>query len=212
MPKAMCSCSPSVSNLDLLFIVQKLKTNFYHLELATEMLQGRYKVPASKDPKSLLARHEAGLFDESRAALASCSHHRSNEVNRLILPQCQPIIEAIGHRMAYDAAVAAGVDSSLVDLYVASVVKLDASWYSENADFGRRALADLETRSLDAVLPQLGTLIAKMGVEPWITSKIVSDERWDAFLETCDVFEGKSSVEVFRRGEADESRLVRSHL
>ena len=33
--------------------------------------------------------------------------------------------------MAYDAAVSAGVDAFLVDLYVASCVKFDSSWYVE---------------------------------------------------------------------------------
>lgn len=178
------------------------------------MLQGRYKVPPSKDPKSLLARYELGLFEENRAALTAASHHRSDEVNRLVLPQCQSIIEAIGHRMAYDAAVAAGVQQNIIDLYVASCVKLDLAWYSENADFGRRALADFETKALDALLPDLGTLIRQMGVEPWINSKIVSDERWNSFVNTCQVFEGKSNFGVFR-GETvlqHESQMVRSHL
>lgn len=178
------------------------------------MLQGRYKVPESTNPRSLLARHEVGLFQENRAILTSCSHHRSDEVNRLILPQCQAMIESIGHRMAYDAAVAAGVQQSLIDLYEASCMKLDAAWYSEEAGVGRRALTALETKALDAVLPQLGTLIGQMGVEPWVTSKIVSDERWAALLETCEVFEGQSAVPIFP-GESSrlvQQEMVRSHL
>lgn len=190
------------------------------LELATEMLQGLYSVPAPKDPNSLLARHEAGLFQENCTTLANCSHHRSNEVNRLILPQCQPIIEAMGHRMAYEAAVAAGVQQDLIDLYVASVVKLDLAWYSENAGFGRSALAELETKALDAVLPQLGSLVGKMGMQPWIYSKIVSDERWNAFVDTCPIYEGNGKVQSPRdrtltAGEKTlqpRQEMVRSHL
>ncbi|KAI0089542.1 acyl-CoA dehydrogenase NM domain-like protein [Irpex rosettiformis] len=166
------------------------------IKLATEMLQGRYCAPAPKDHNSLLARHEIGLFEENRALLSQFPHqHRSDEVNRLILPQCQSIIEAIGHRMAYEAAVAAGVQQDLINLYVASVVKHDLAWYSENVDFGRRALAELETEALDAVLPQLSSLVTKMEMEPWIYSKIVSDESWDAFVETCPVFEGNALVQ-----------------
>ncbi|KAI0093488.1 acyl-CoA dehydrogenase NM domain-like protein [Irpex rosettiformis] len=188
------------------------------IKLATEMLQGLYSVPAPKDPKSLLALHEAGLFQENYATLANSSHHRSSEVNRLILPQCLSIIEAIGHRMAYEAAVAVGVQQDLVDLYVASVVKHDLAWYSENAGFGRRALAEFETKALDAVLPQLGSLVGKMGMEPWISSKIVSDERWNAFVETCPVFEGNGKVQSPRARAPGEKtplpqqEMVRSHL
>lgn len=188
------------------------------------MLQGQYSVPSPKDPNSLLASHELGLFEESRAVLSSCSHHRSNEVNRLVLPQCQAIIEAMGHRMAYEAAVAAGVQKDLIDLYVASVVKLDLAWYSENAGFGRRALAELETKALDAVLPQLGSLVGRMGMEPWISSKIVSDERWDAFVASLPVFDGNghvvqepsASTRVHAAGEKTAppraQEMVRSHL
>ncbi|EKM60026.1 uncharacterized protein PHACADRAFT_115441 [Phanerochaete carnosa HHB-10118-sp] len=167
------------------------------IKLATEMLQGRYKVPAARDQEGLLARHEAGLFDESRAVLASCAHHRSSEVNKLVLPQCQAIIEAMGHRMAYEAAVAAGVQQPLVELYVASCMKLDRAWYVENAGVSRKALAGMEDKALDAVLPQVEQLIHAMGVGPWITSKIVSDERWDAFVEDCQVFEGQAEVNVW---------------
>ncbi|KAJ3521000.1 hypothetical protein NM688_g9078 [Phlebia brevispora] len=48
----------------------------------------------------------------------------------------------------------------------------------------------MEIKALDAVLPQLDTLIRDMGIQPWITSKIVSDERWDSFVEQLEVFSG----------------------
>ena len=173
------------------------------------MLQDRYKVPAAQDPQSLLARHEAGVFEENRAVLASSAHPRSNEVNKLILPQCQAIIEAIGHRMAYDAAVAAGVQQPLIDLYVASCMKLDATWYIENAGLTRKSLTDMESKALDAVLPRLGALIKAMGVEPWITSKIISDERWNDFVADCQVFDDQTEVSISRGEGALESEMAK---
>ena len=176
------------------------------------MLQGRYKVPAARDQKSLLARREAGIFEENRAVVASSAHHRGSEVNKLVLPQCQAIIEAMGHRMAYDAAVAAGVQQPLIDLYVASCMKLDTAWYIENAGMTRKSLADMEAKALDAVLPRLGGLIEAMGVEPWITSKIISDERWNDFVAGCQVFDGQANIGVFRGEGGLESQMARSHL
>lgn len=183
-------------------------------ELVTEMLQGRYKVPASAYPESILGQHEAGLFADNRAVLNERSHHRSDEVNRMILPQCQTMIEAVGHRMAYDAAVASGVKPNLIELYVASCMKLDASWYIENAGFTCRTLADMEAKAVDAILPDVGKLIDHMGAEPWVTSKIISNQRWNNFLDTCDVFEGKSSVAVFPGEQAPENnpQIASSHL
>ena len=35
---------------------------------------------------------------------------KQDDANRLLPPNCQALIEAIGHRMAHDPAVAAGVE------------------------------------------------------------------------------------------------------
>jgi acyl-CoA oxidase len=175
-------------------------------------------IPSPIDPQSLLARHEAGLFEENRAILTSSSSHRGQDVNRLVLPQCQPIMEAIGHRMAYDAAVAAGVQQDLVDLFVASAIKTDAVWYSENASFHRRDLVNIEAKALDAILPRLETLVRNMGIEPWITSKIITQKAWDSFLETCEDFNGDGHVDMFSNlpplngSGGHHSEMVRSHL
>lgn len=185
------------------------------LEFATELLQGRYAVPAPQNPDSPLALHEAGLFSESREILNTASHHRGDDVNRLILPNCQPLVEAIGHRIAYDAAVAAGVQPCLVDLYVASVLKRDAAWYSENVGLGRRAVVEMETKAMDTILSQLGSLIGDMGVSPWITSRIVSDKRWDAFVEKLEVFTGDadgSSILDHGANLPQLNQVMRAHL
>ncbi|KAL6300589.1 acyl-CoA dehydrogenase NM domain-like protein [Sparassis latifolia] len=164
------------------------------IRLATELLLGRYVMPAPENPTSLLALHEAGIFEEARDIITSVPHHRSVEVNRLILPRCQALVEAIGHRMAYDAAVAAGVKPCLIDLYVANVVKLDPAWYSENTRLGRRAQAEMETKALDETLPLLGSLVREMDVGPYISAPIVSDERWSDFVASLEVFEGTAKV------------------
>jgi len=156
------------------------------IRLATELLQGRYELPRTTDPTSILARHEAGLIAESRAILLRCAHHRSEEVNRKILPNCQLIVEAIGHRMAYDAAVAQNLDRGLIDLYVASVMKLDPGWYIENAGLTRSAMMEMEAVALDAVLPKMESYVDGMGMEKYVTAPIVSDEKWNRFLGTLE--------------------------
>lgn len=179
-----------------------------------ELLLGRYVMPPPENPNSLLARHEAGLFAELQGIIKGVSHHRSDEVNRLILPHCQPMMEAIGHRMAYDAAVAQGVRPPLVDLYVANVVKLDAAWYAEHAALGRAAQQAAEIRAHDEVLPMLGELVKEMDVFPYVTAPIVTDERWDAFVGGLTTFAGDAHVELFdtRGGALADPEMVRSHL
>jgi len=168
------------------------------IRLVSELLQGRYKLPAARDASSFLARHEMGLFEEKRVVMASAKHHRGDETNRLVLPYCVSMVEAIGHRMAYEAAVAEGVQPELIDLYVASVVKLDAAWYIEHAQLGRHAQQEMETVALDAVLPHLGSLIRGMQVESYITAPIVSDDKWNHFMRTLQVFEGNAEVPLWR--------------
>ncbi|KAI0633883.1 acyl-CoA dehydrogenase NM domain-like protein [Trametes polyzona] len=185
------------------------------IRLVNELLIGRYAMPPSENPNSLLARHEAGMFAELREIVKSAPGHRSDEVNRLVLPFCQPMAEAIGHRMAYDAAVAQGLDQAIIDLYVANVVKLDAAWYAEHAGLGRMAQHSMETRALDELLPKLGELVKEMDVFAYINAPLVSDERWSAFVDDLKVYEGTGHVEVFREPRMPlgvQREMVRSHL
>ena len=187
--------------------------------LVNEILIGRYEMPQPADPNSLLARHEASLIAELREVVRNVSHHRSSEVNRLVLPYCQPTMEAIGHRMAYDAAVAAGVRPCLIDLYVANVVKLDPAWYAEHTGLSRAAQLAAEEAAHDAVFPLLGELVREMDVFAYVHAPIVSDGAWDAFVGGLKVFRGSAYVDAFdadarRRADIDveDAKLVRSHL
>ena len=89
-------------------------------------------MPAPKRPSSLLAKHEQGLLEENRGLLRQIKNHRSDSFNRLILPKCEVIVRAIGHRMAYDAAMDAGLSPTIIELYAASAIKLDSAWYVEH--------------------------------------------------------------------------------
>ncbi|KAJ7656464.1 hypothetical protein DFH06DRAFT_1298289 [Mycena polygramma] len=106
------------------------------IRLASELLLERYRVPASTHASRLLARHEQGLFAECQAILHQTGGHRSADFNNLVLPKSELIVRAIGHRMAYDAAVDAKLDPTITNLYLASTVPLDASWYAEHAGSG----------------------------------------------------------------------------
>ena len=160
-----------------------------------ELLLGKYTLPLSAHPDSVLARRETSLFVELSDVLSSFTHHRDAEVNRRILPHCQPFVAAIGHRMAYDAAVDAGVMPALTDLYVADVVQADGAWYAEQTTFSRSARNAAEEGALDAVLPHMEHLIDDLGAKPYLTAPIVSDEAWDEFT---------AGLQVYGRTEARE--------
>lgn len=167
------------------------------IRLASELLSGRYAMPPPADPSSLLARHEAGLYDEARAVVLTLAEtQRSEEFTRLVLPLCQPLIEAIGHRMAYEAAVRANVDADVIALYVAGALQYDASWYVEHLGITRRQMAEMEDRALSATFPRLEDLLEQTGAGPYCTAPIISDESWAGFVENLPGYEGDAVLNV----------------
>lgn len=128
-----------------------------------------------------------------RRALAGMKSHRSAEFDSIVLPQAMTLIQVIGHRMAYDAAVAAKVDQCLIDLYVASCVKLESAWYVENAGLSRSEQQEMERKAIDAVFPRMEEFLEKMDVEPYISAPLVSDDSWEAFLDTLPMLRAKVS-------------------
>ncbi|KAJ7485009.1 hypothetical protein B0H11DRAFT_1148270 [Mycena galericulata] len=165
------------------------------IRLASELLLGRYSLPETTNPSSYLARHEAGLFAEARTAMASLgSSHRSEGFNRLVLPLCQPMIEAVGHRMAYDAAIERGINHDVLALYEAGVIKHDASWYVEYAGLGRAAINDMEDRALVKLLPRLGEMLDATGAEPYCIAPIVSEAASEEFYANLPLYVGNASM------------------
>lgn len=142
------------------------------------------------NPTCLLAQHEKGLFDESRSILKGLKGgHRHAEFNSLILPRCPALVEAIGHRRAYEAAAKAGVDSDLLALYEIHAVLLDPSWYIQHTDLTREYLFQKEARLLDTLLPRLDTLLDSTGAGLYCTAPILSLASWDAFVDRLETLE-----------------------
>ncbi|KAI0259525.1 hypothetical protein BC834DRAFT_1017762 [Gloeopeniophorella convolvens] len=148
--------------------------SFCEIGLASELLLGRYALLPTVYPDNLLARHEAGLISQLRAQLAGLGNHRSAEYNAVLLPEALPLVQAIGQRIAYDAARTAGIDTCLLDMYVATCVRQDESWYVESLGMTRRELRAMETRAVDALFPQLDKFLTLMDVEAYVTAPIVS--------------------------------------
>ncbi|KAK7463039.1 hypothetical protein VKT23_007623 [Stygiomarasmius scandens] len=176
------------------------------VRLTLELLLDKYSLPPPRYPKSLLALHEQGLLRECREILASTSHHRSQLTNTYILPKCQKIVEAIGHRMAYDAAVTcmerqipAGpsgtvISQCIVDLFEASVLRLDEGWYVENiTGFTRKMIEEQEVKTLEGVMEIAGDLIDQWGLVQggYIKAPIASEELWNEFVAGLETFGGR---------------------
>jgi acyl-CoA oxidase len=90
--------------------------------------------------------------------------------------------------MAYDAAVAAGVDEDILTLFVSSIIQLDQAWYVEAAGLSRAQQHRMAMDAVDAIFPRLETLLVQMGADPYITAPMVSAKKWTAYLTSLSPF------------------------
>ena len=116
--------------------------------------------------------------------------HRDSEFNSLILPRCQPIVQAIGHRLAYEAALKASVDRDLLRLFKTGVMLHDPSWYVQHAGVNRESMFAEEAQALDSVLPQLDKLLNRTGAQPYCSAPILSQDSWEAFVDQLETRKG----------------------
>jgi acyl-CoA oxidase len=149
------------------------------------------------DPTCLIARHEAGMVDECRSIMSRMdAGHRSEEFNRLILPLCQPLVEAIGHRMAYEAAVKTNVHRDLLALYEVGIINQDPSWYVEHAGLSRQVLREMEDRAATAALPMLEKFLNETDAAPYCMSPIASDSSWGRFVDKLPCYSGDAVCDL----------------
>lgn len=160
-------------------------------------------MPPAKDPTSFLAKYEQGLLDELRGITSTLSGgHRGEDYDRLILPRSQRFVEAIGYRIAYEAAIEAGVHPDLVVLFEIWVMIQDLSWFVQHASVTREQIFQMEAESISAVLPQLDALLDATGAEPYCTAPIVSQTSWEHFVDHLETKTGSATTNIglLRRG------------
>jgi len=103
-------------------------------------------------------------------------------------------MQAVGHRIAYDAAIEASVDPVLIDIYVASTILCDPAWYSEATDpsvrLSRDEQLEMQLNACSKGVARLEEWLAKLEVEPYILAPILSEEKWDAHEQKLQTFVG----------------------
>ena len=116
------------------------------------------------------------------AELGGYKEHRGQEFNRHILPRCRPLVEVIGHRMAYEAARDAGVCPKVLRLFEMLCLATDLGWrWSEDRNITRMC-HDALVRAYDEVLPDMVKAVGESEVNDYIAAPIVSDESWTTFV------------------------------
>ncbi|KAL0929584.1 uncharacterized protein CTRU02_215483 [Colletotrichum truncatum] len=154
------------------------------IRLASELLMGKYSLPEPNDGNSPLAKHEIGLFQEAAAKLSSMpGGHRGDSFNNNILPRCRRMIEATGQRLAYEAALRSPcVAPEVLDLFVRSCIREDASWYIEHGLGNHNQIWDDEDEAFTKLNPMLPELVARTDARDYITAPIVTEEKLEQFI------------------------------
>ncbi|KAF8901502.1 acyl-CoA dehydrogenase NM domain-like protein [Gymnopilus junonius] len=166
------------------------------IRLASELILDRYQVAPPSLPNSLLAKHEQGLLIHMRKTLAEFGgNHRSEAFNNRLLTRSVALVEAIGHRMAYEAAFSAGVDPLILRLYEADAILRDISWYSENGLATKEKTQKVEEEILTSLFPSLDQLLEHTGVEPYVFAAITTEDSWKKFVAALPVLRGNAFVD-----------------
>ncbi|KAJ7184614.1 acyl-CoA dehydrogenase NM domain-like protein [Mycena filopes] len=183
------------------------------IRLATELLLDRYSLHLGSSTPNPLSLHAEGLLSACRATLAEIGNHRSVEFNRRILPRCRLIVEALGTQFAYDAAVAAGIDTAITQLYLATAMRHDEGWYVENLGISQQAVLDAEEAAVRSALPKLDEWMERSGAGPYVTRvPIVSTEKWSTFVSELEIFEAPKGLVGDRCAERNCHVVIPSRL
>ncbi|TFK45974.1 acyl-CoA dehydrogenase NM domain-like protein [Heliocybe sulcata] len=161
------------------------------IRFAVEVVLGRIVPPPPLNSDHILARRETGLIQELRETMLEASGHRSRKNEAILLPQCQGLMEAIGHRLAIDSATEKGIDARIVKCYLASVMSLDEAWYVEREGFSRSVLKAALLDAATSLYPDMDHLLSTLQADLYVTAPIVSDDRWRAYTEALPSFRGQ---------------------
>ncbi|EMT69284.1 Acyl-coenzyme A oxidase-like protein [Fusarium odoratissimum] len=169
------------------------------IRLVSELLGGKLQLPTCQNALAPLAQQEHQLMTEIQSRLTEIGgygKHRTEAFNQHILPFCRPLVETIGHRMAYEAAQCSGISPDVLELY-------------ERLSTGK-ALIHLPAQDVSRVRcedplvdEQYETIIAQIRseahyhdpIDDYITAPIVSEEKWENFTESLLCFFPPASLD-----------------
>ncbi|KAG2004677.1 acyl-CoA oxidase [Coprinopsis cinerea AmutBmut pab1-1] len=163
------------------------------IRLFSELVQGRYTLSLPDPSESALAYHAHSLLQENIDLYNSLGcNHRSDEFNFLILPQSQLAIEAIGHAMAYSAAVEAGMPKAILDVYECAVIRQDPAWYSEVLGITRMQQRIREDAAVTSFMQHLPDYLIQLDIENYVQAPIVTDQGWKSYVSLLPKYSGDS--------------------
>lgn len=161
------------------------------IRLFSELLIGRYELPSPTHSDTLLSRHSGDIFARCKQMLSTLDGgHRDDAYNRLIVPQCELGVTALGQAYAYSCALDANVPKPLLDLFECLIITLDPMWYTEEAGITDIAFRHLEDKAIEAALPYLPAYVNKLNVRQMVSAPVISDKKWEEWVALLPVETG----------------------
>ncbi|KAF6810069.1 hypothetical protein CMUS01_13545 [Colletotrichum musicola] len=146
------------------------------IRLASEILFGKYALPETRDEPASTIRTQ-------------------RELQCHILPRCRTLIEAIGQRMAYEAALQSeDVSPEVLGVFVMSCMQEDPSWFVEHGNRTRTQMRDDEERAYAKLLPMLPELVERTGTKDYITAPVVDEDSLKNCVPSLQTFGGKNEA------------------
>ena len=118
--------------------------------------------------------------------------HRSQPFDRLVLPQAERTIEAMGHSMAYSAGLQKGLPKPILDVYECAAIRRDPAWYSEIGGLTRHDQRIREDEAVTRAMPHLAAYLDDLNIEAYVSAPIVSDAAWKKYYGALPAFKGNA--------------------
>ncbi|KAF7357181.1 Acyl-CoA dehydrogenase NM domain-like protein [Mycena sanguinolenta] len=119
--------------------------------------------------------------------------HRSDAFNRLILPRCKGLVEAIGQRFFYEAAKEADLEQAVLEVYEAGIVKHSPGWFAIHAGIDASAQAAREDAAITTAMPHLERWLQWTGAQDYAIAPIMTQAYWDKFVESLPLYNGTTT-------------------
>ena len=153
------------------------------IRVFSDVLKERYTLPEPSHSETLLSKHYAGIHARCMAMAEKFPRgHRDSRFDGLIQPQCEPALLALGHALAYSAAMDAKVPEPLLDIFEVAMVKQDPGWYSQFAGVTDEDRMIREARAVERALPHLKEYIDDLNIRQYVTAPIVTDHAWQDWM------------------------------
>ncbi|GKU22964.1 unnamed protein product [Fusarium langsethiae] len=190
-----------ISELDLTFqgnSIAEGDTLVLCIRFMSEMLGGKLDLPQAMNRSSRLAQREEDLTRDMKSRLervGGYDNHRGPAFDRYILPRCRLLAEAIGNRMAYEAAEKSGISLEVLTLYERICLCEDLDPLPALEPMVQARAPSRSSNLYSSVLAQIRSeSITPSEIDHYVTAPITTDESWESFMKGLQIF--KSPLDV----------------